>query len=396
MLPINLIKKLFFLGVLVFIVSLDYVLSQNSSKAKINSNNNLSSLIRLTNSLSSLASLSAKAEDLMNPIKFFSDFINKLINKKVDLTVPKIIHYIWLGGPIYEEYWLTITKMATIARANGYIVWVWVDNSKNLRLLKTIPGRLRLNIPETTRIIIDNDTYDHYINKLKSIEIKSIYDLERQTKALKNVPITFHKDFWKALREEMVGLKNYGAASDLLRYLILFIYGGLYFDTDERIVSSSLTIPEIGTITLPCGFKNNWIANSILISIREHPLLAYTLLNAINELKKLTLERQGERRKFSSKIFSLRRDLTIELTGPGILVSSKKLFKAVLDELNQNYSFYEDMTLNQLNEKEEKKLLGKEFKKYIPYLFKIGKNLLIETRSHATWLAGKNPKFVEE
>lgn len=392
---ISLFKKKYYITLL-FIFAFGLTYKFLISQTNLVSNSNVPSFISLTNSLSSLASLSEKAKEFMKPKNFFADFINKLIDKKIDLKVPKIIHYIWLGGPIYREYWLTITKMATIARANGYKVWVWVDNSRNLKRLKTKPNS-EIGISNAKRVLRNNDTYDHYINKIKSIEIKSIYDFEKQTKELKDLPHNFYNNFWRSVKDEMVGLKNYGAASDLLRYFILYIYGGLYFDTDEIIHSFGLKIPNIGTLILPYGFKNNLIANSILVSIKGHPLLMYILLSSLNALNTLNFEEKGIKRQYGGSPYRSRKGFTIDTTGPPLLVYCRKEFAEQLASRlsDEAYRIDEDLQLDTARRSDFEKLGHSEVS---PKLFavKIGENLIVETRSDQTWLQGKNPKFVEE
>ena len=360
----------------------------------------LHSLITSISNFPFLAAANNNHDPLSTKI-LFDEFNEKLRDKEIDLTVPKIIHYIWLGGPIYEEYWLTITKMATIARENGYELWVWVDSERNLKLLKTVPKRLELNIPETSRIIINNDNFDHYVNKLKSIKVKSIYDLENQTSTLKRAPADFPRKLWKAIREEMVGLKNYGAASDLLRYLILYVYGGIYFDADEQVISSSLKVPQIGTITPTYGFQNNWEANSILISIKEHPFFLYVLSSSIQKLNELSPKYQALKRlpviRIEGKdVTAFRKNLTIELTGPKLLVDARDKFEAELQAYfdKSDLEINDEIELASLSIVEQQEDLG--LKRYIYPLFRIGKELLVHTRSEQTWLQGKNPKLVEE
>ena len=46
--------------------------------------------------------------------------------------IPKKMHYIWVGGPIKEEYLDNILKMARVAEESGFELNVWVDDEKNI------------------------------------------------------------------------------------------------------------------------------------------------------------------------------------------------------------------------------------------------------------------------
>ena len=381
-------------GYLILLFIFGYSLTNKSNH---NLNLDITQLITITNTLNFLAAKSN--HDLISPEVFVADFIDKLVNKKVDLTVPKIIHFIWVGGPIYEEYWLTITKMATIARANGYQLYVWVDNSRNLRSLKTYASRLKVNLPYNPRIIIHNDTYDHYVNKIRSVKIKSIYDLQNQAEQFKYFPSTFSREFWKNVQEEMIGLKNYAAASDLFRYLILFIYGGIYFDTDERIVSSIFEMPKIGTITLPYGFKNVRNTNSILLSIKRHPVLWFALMNSLKLYREISRRGKGAKRKPSGK---MRIALTLEFTGPDLIKKAKEEFVKKLSPYTSEwlYIISDRLTLESISSEDLKKLLPIQVQKkraFIPqWVFQIGEELLVQKSSDKTWLQNVDPRLVEQ
>lgn len=125
-------------------------------------------------------------------------------------TLPKKIHFIWLGGPIPEDYLLTIHHIAALAKKSGFEINLWVDHKRNYE--KTALAK-EMEIP--------------------NLRVRHIDDVFKRMQADK-----FHQEegrgkiYEKLIRREMIGLKNLAAASDLLRYEILRQEGGYYLDTD--------------------------------------------------------------------------------------------------------------------------------------------------------------------
>lgn len=146
-------------------------------------------------------------------------------------TAPAIIHYIWLGGPIPPKYLVTIHGVATVAKKSGFIVNLWVENEKNYLLTSEregihVPGLKIRNINELYEKMATDPFYE-------------------ETEKLNR--------FIAYVNREMVGFKNYGAASDWLRLEILRQWGGIYVDTD---ILFSLNIDSLmSPDALPLGFK---------------------------------------------------------------------------------------------------------------------------------------------
>src|SRR3990167_4007563 len=87
------------------------------------------------------------------------------------IPIPKNIHYIWVGGSIYQEYWNGITRTAHIASPEGYTVNLWVDDPNNLRYVKE-----KIDPTNSIRSINDEE-YNLYVNKLKTIKVRHIDEL---------------------------------------------------------------------------------------------------------------------------------------------------------------------------------------------------------------------------
>lgn len=283
--------------------------------------------------------------------KSFLDFSRHLEKNakqgKHYIPVPKIIHYIWLGGPIYAEYWAGILDMADIALKNGYVVKIWVDNEKNLQFVKKKIEYDKKTEFEKKREIIPNDQYDLYINKLRLVEIQNINSLRYfppANKFIAQIPQHYYRKLWQFIDSEMTGLKNFAAASDLLRYIILTVDGGIYLDTDirSRALFTSNRKDILGKLKLHFGFQSLKDNNPILISSISHPIMVHSVLHSLKRY--LILEnfiREGEtssmlsrKRLFTEKGIKERprRDWTIQESGPGVVKHSMSKFTSSLKD----------------------------------------------------------------
>lgn len=143
--------------------------------------------------------------------------------------IPKIIHFIWAGGVRLMPQ-RNITTLLNWCRANqdaehsesSFKVWLWVDR-------------------ETTPNLADYRNADLYpeLCAYLSREQVEIHDISE---------VLTDRDSASArcIRYEIERLRpNYGASSDLLRYQILFKFGGAYFDSDVDSGETSLIASDI-------------------------------------------------------------------------------------------------------------------------------------------------------
>ncbi|STX27932.1 glycosyltransferase [Legionella beliardensis] len=131
-------------------------------------------------------------------------------------VLPKIVHFIWVGGPIPADDLRFIHQISAIAKKSGFEVNLWVDNEMNYHKTAklediTIPNLKLRNVSELDEKIAQDPFFA---------------EDSRQKKLAKSIS-----------REE-VGFKNLAAAADLYRYVILRYFGGYYIDTDTRLKSN--------------------------------------------------------------------------------------------------------------------------------------------------------------
>lgn len=122
-----------------------------------------------------------------------------------DPEIPKIAHYVWLGGnlPDYAR-----SNIISFAMDNpDWSVNVWTDN----------PAKLKGHLVDQG---LSSDAFLHF----------HVWDVKQ---AIETVPEHLRRDFSGVYAREVSGpYRNYAAASDLLRLAILYQWGGLYMDTD--------------------------------------------------------------------------------------------------------------------------------------------------------------------
>ena len=173
-----------------------------------------------------------------------------------------------------------------------------------------------------------------------------------------------YSDFWQCVDREMIGAKNLAAASDLLRYALLYLKGGYYFDTDTKFdffkiirdqnrkwLIQSLLLDEkykLYADQFPLEFSSVWGRNDILAAVPEHPILKmvieyallffnmYDTLNfsspkIIRPVTMMDMKRYNPDRK--SKSDNPRLELTMESSGPTLLTATITEYKNTCEQV---------------------------------------------------------------
>ncbi|KTD24019.1 glycosyltransferase [Legionella maceachernii] len=160
---------------------------------------------------------------------------------------PKIIHYIWVGGPIPVKYLKTIEHVSKVAQRSGFEVNLWVDNDMNY--IKT---------SSKEDILIPN------------LRLRNISELKQGMRKDPLYQGDKFKKYWEFLDREQVGFKNYASIADMLRFEILRQEGGYYFDTD---------------IEFQLEESSRFIADEIPFGIKAHIDLNYAYVDPIYQLR---------------------------------------------------------------------------------------------------------------
>lgn len=158
--------------------------------------------------------------------------------------IPKLIHFIWNGKPLPEDYKNNIINWANSLKTSGYQVILWTDEN-------TLGNEaIKQELNEQGVIL------NHWRNRGQVVTIRN-----EQIDAMVTAII--------ALGKEEGHSENLSACSDILRAALLVDQGGLYVDTDNYITSTSDTpigdinvITDIGArfIKTSKGFNGSFIA----------------------------------------------------------------------------------------------------------------------------------------
>lgn len=133
------------------------------------------------------------------------------------MNIPKIIHFIWAGGTRRIPNANLENVKAWAACNPAFEIYLWID-SKNAS-------------PEEIEL-----TKQYYREKLDLKEKQEgklkFKDIEEEKSSLADEEGRIVNEY---IRYEIDRLRpNYGASSDLLRYKILYEFGGAYFDSDVK------------------------------------------------------------------------------------------------------------------------------------------------------------------
>lgn len=138
------------------------------------------------------------------------------INHKETRVIPDIIHFIWIGkwDKRNEEY-INIWRMENPYKK----IFIWVEEDSNIWLNK------------------DNFSTENDGNKLtKTNEIDfTDQNLIRNNIYIHNINSIFYGYFKKykiLLYYEVMIRRNFACASDIVRLIVLYLYGGIYIDVD--------------------------------------------------------------------------------------------------------------------------------------------------------------------
>lgn len=115
--------------------------------------------------------------------------------------IPKIVHHIWLGGELPASY--RRLRQTWIDIHPDWVFVLWTDNSVNYK--------------EGTKVLQGEQEFKDYLEKGVSPGDELVVDVHG---------INLHNQLF------FDQSTNYGERSDLLRYELIYRYGGVYLDTD--------------------------------------------------------------------------------------------------------------------------------------------------------------------
>lgn len=211
-------------------------------------------------------------------------------------TAPEKIHFIWTGDKVMSsEDIASLLKVAEVAKKSNFEFNFWVDDEKTF--YKALNNYRKQHGAKEQDLLGSKNIHEVLGIKLRKpnelLEKMASDKFYQQDNRL--------RDFKYNTAREMIGLKNYAAASDFLRYETLRQEGGYYLDTDTvfKITSDSRFIAE----DLPLGIKANIrfnrhfdlvddVGNDIIAAIPNHPVIEEAILHSLREYKELDTQNE--------------------------------------------------------------------------------------------------------
>jgi mannosyltransferase OCH1-like enzyme len=211
------------------------------------------------------------------------------ITPRAIASIPHIIHHIWLGSPFPEGYrsW----RQSWIDKHPGWVYILWTDNKTNYQ-----EGTFVANEEALATCLASNA----FTGKTLVFDIKNFAPI--------NITL-------------VSAAKNYGEKSDLLRYEVLYRYGGVYTDTDLECFEPFDILHQtydFYTGLAPLNLKFQ-VANGLIGSTPKHPILDYCIKHAAS----------SETFSYLNKIFYNGTSI-VAATGPGLFT------KAIFYSANTN------------------------------------------------------------
>lgn len=262
------------------------------------------------------------------------------------ITLPKLIHFIWAGGMRLMPDNGLATLLAWAEQNPDFTIWLWVDSC-------TAPytGRRSEKLAQFAK------AYWEQMSRVRP-DLKSVLHVWAQTPPSKNrhgrIANIVIKDVVgerlvnRHIRHEIDRLQpNYGSSSDILRYRILFRYGGAYFDpdvgpADKQKVHHAKALTELDYFDIKLKQHILWlehvtqipthlaklnqlknfeikpdglIGNDSFISTKENPLMALLYKEALRNYHLGVLEQKISKKDFAGfeKDYSLHDSLLIKM-----------------------------------------------------------------------------------
>jgi len=179
--------------------------------------------------------------------RYETNSLKKIKPQKTN-KIPKIFHYIWFGRKLPKEY-LPILQ-TWIDKHPTWTFIFWVDNPQNYNLGTLMNDFTFKDIKK-------------YLNKKNNKEQKIVIDI-------KNLSFKNRTFFDKA--------KNYGQQSDILKWEIVYRYGGAYIEVDLECIKPLDILHHTydfytGIIPLDTSFLQ--LGSALFAAKPKHPILKH-------------------------------------------------------------------------------------------------------------------------
>lgn len=187
----------------------------------------------------------------------------------------KKIHFIRFGDTLPSHLIANLSEILSVAYANGFECYLWTENpSRQEHIFNELPASTRAHLN-----IVDIQTLMPEIRQRFDVPIFPGCSLKK------------YQLFEQFLEAELHGFHNYAAASDLWRLLVVKLMGGLYLDSDLKLLlpMEAPYIPLMSNLYNELGFcqlhiivRNEFFGrswndynprNDMILFERNHPVI---------------------------------------------------------------------------------------------------------------------------
>lgn len=157
--------------------------------------------------------------------------------------IPGVVHFIWLGSPVPSKYQASIKNWALHA-TDFPKTWLWYDSKF------VAAEKMSTDFDGSSVVCCDVNTVEALLTDCYLKESGRVRRLDGDSKSDPG---------------SVAEKPNWGAASDLLRALILYKFGGLYCDTDNTWKGDNCKV--LPSLTSPIWYRyteNNAIVNDFI------------------------------------------------------------------------------------------------------------------------------------
>ena len=224
--------------------------------------------------------------------------LSELVNSRVEYPIPDILHFVWIGDPKEADTtYMNIWKSTNIDKD----IYFWIDDNTSLAtkfhdfisdyLKKTIiENKVNFEVElknqafgyvtkELQRGVKFNEAIKNFLLKKNIVDNEIALQLDKyqvscgiQIREIETLFSNESSEFLRFYYYEILLRGNFAGASDIVRLLILYNYGGVYIDLD--------TLPSLNGIFLNYNKvveEKNWIEDDFILYFKTKKVLSKLL-----------------------------------------------------------------------------------------------------------------------
>ena len=177
-----------------------------------------------------------------------SEEIQNYIQDNPSENVINNLHFLWIGSALNAKNTKAFTLWAQIMQNCAFNIYMWYDG----RIIT--PREEKESLAFVKKVIEETSNQRVYFCDFFAYDFTSV---PQYREAIRIYNYEVGKEIRPGLDDFSLKLKNWGMASDILRMMILYIYGGFYMDIDMKAVNLCQYRHNRKTKTCPRRFCHN-------------------------------------------------------------------------------------------------------------------------------------------